>query len=78
MKQFKLRIPDDLHADLVRAAEASDRSLNAELIERLRRGVLSESIQSAVRQALREERSAERAERRAEHERDPLIRHLRS
>jgi len=37
-KAYALRLPDDLHAALVEAAETSHRSLNAEIVHRLSSG----------------------------------------
>lgn len=54
MKQFKFRIPDDLHAEIERAAEASGRTLTAEMIERLRRSFDREAMLDDVRRVLRE------------------------
>ena len=36
MKEMTLRLPDDVHADLMRAASEDDRSLNKEVIAILR------------------------------------------
>ena len=41
-----LRLPDDLHDELVKAADAAERSLNAEIVYRLK---LFESLPSPLR-----------------------------
>jgi predicted HicB family RNase H-like nuclease len=43
MKQLNLRIPDDLHERFVQAAEASRRSLNAEILWLAERALDEES-----------------------------------
>ncbi|MEX5634788.1 toxin-antitoxin system HicB family antitoxin [Parafrankia sp. FMc2] len=39
VKQVKLRLPDDLHARLVEAAQREDRSLNGQIVHLLRRSL---------------------------------------
>ncbi len=39
MKNLSVRLPDDLHAQLVEAAKGDDRSLNSEIIHLLRRAL---------------------------------------
>ena len=36
MKTISLRLPDDVHAEAVRAAEEDERSLNTEIVRMLR------------------------------------------
>lgn len=42
---MQLRLPPDVHALLVAAAEASDRSLNGEIVNRLRSTFKSKCVQ---------------------------------
>lgn len=58
MKQFKLRLPDDLHARLAKDATDHGRSLNEHIIRHLEREHRSDDIRRAVQDGLRSVTSA--------------------